>query len=184
MSDRARLGVVLIADRAFDEPSSPLSDQALLPAVLKDDDAQRNGGSHANFPKASCSETRGRGDAEADCVACLLLFKARTRPSQRVLLLICTWGRHECVSTVCEPLDSCPSNQCAVQVWCESPQQKPLRLHQAKQGHGRLRRLWQKQVVVPGGRQGPPTREPAHAQARRLILSECWERLEWAIMMQ
>jgi len=78
MSDRARLGVVLKGDRAFDEPSSPLSDQALLPAVLKDDDAQRNGGSHANFPKASCSETRGRGDAEADCVACLLLFKSQS----------------------------------------------------------------------------------------------------------
>lgn len=39
----------------FDKASSPLSDQKalLLPAVLEDDDdAQRNGGSHANFPKA------------------------------------------------------------------------------------------------------------------------------------
>jgi hypothetical protein len=55
-------------DGAFDEASSPLSDQALLPAVLEDDDAQRNGGSHANFPEGSCSETRGRAMAEADCV--------------------------------------------------------------------------------------------------------------------
>ena len=90
MSDRARLGVVLkgkeAEDRVFDEASSPLSDQALLPAVLEDDDdAQRNGGSHANFPKASCSETGGQGDGGGGLVLLAsCLSKARVRRSQRM----------------------------------------------------------------------------------------------------
>lgn len=61
MSERAPLGVVLkedTEDREFNEASTPLSDQALLPAVLEDDDAQRSGGSHANVPQATCSWRR------------------------------------------------------------------------------------------------------------------------------
>lgn len=69
MRDCARWGVVLRGDvekEPMDEPRVPpllskplslLSDHALLPVVLEDDEAQRNGGSQANFPKGSCSET-------------------------------------------------------------------------------------------------------------------------------
>lgn len=89
-------------DGAFDEASSPLSDQALLPAVLEDDDAQRNGGSHANFPKGSCSETRGQGDGGGGlCVACLLPVGQSLNTRKARLLWMCQGGRHKCVSTLC-----------------------------------------------------------------------------------